>query len=80
MTARKFYKTPIVVTVLSEEPIPDTMSLEEISREAMEGDYSFEWIRGKEKVLNGKQAARALRKQASEPSFFRLTSAGDDLE
>lgn len=78
MTDRKFYQTEIKVVVLSEEPIPDTMSLEEIAREAMDGDYSFRWVRKPPEVLNGKQAAKALVQQDSDPGFFRLTDDGED--
>lgn len=78
MTDRKFYQTEIKVVVLSEAPIPDTLSLEEIAQEAMDGDYSFRWVRKPEKKLNGKQAARALVQQGSDPGFFGLDKHGNE--
>jgi len=80
MTERKFYKTIIKVEVLSEEPIPDTLSLEEIAREAVNGDYSFTYDRKHEQLLNGVETARELQKQGSDPSFFNLTDDGEDVE
>jgi len=80
MTKRKFYKTTIKAEVLSEEPIPDTMSLEDIARESIEGDYSFIYDRKKEQLLNGNEVAKALRKQSSDPGFFRLDDDGNDSE
>ena len=78
MTDRKFYKTEIKFTVLSEEPIPDGMTLENIARECIEGDWSMGNGSHKEKELDGKQAARALLNQGSDPGFFSLTEKGED--
>lgn len=80
MTTRKFHKTIIQVEILSEDPIPDTMSLEEIAREAIDGDFSMKYTRTKETMLNGKAAAKALRTQDSDPGFFRLTDDGNDTD
>ena len=80
MTDRKFYKTVVKFTVLSEEPIPDGMSLENIAAQCMTGDWSMGDASQKETELNGKQAARALEKQGSDPGFFQLDEKGDDAE
>ena len=80
MTERKFYKRTFTIEVLSEEPIPPGMDTANIIFEAQNGDYSMREFGEKEMVLNGKQAAKALLKQNSDPSFFRLTPNGDDLE
>lgn len=81
MTDRMFYKTVITIEVLSEEPIPDGMSIENIANEAMEGSYSMRSLEeAKETLLNGKEAADALLEQGSNPSFFRLTDDGNDVE
>jgi hypothetical protein len=78
MTDRKFFKTIISIEVLSEEPIPDGMELDSIVREAREGDFSMRPLKHDETEINGKQAARALLKQGSDPSFFSLTEKSED--
>lgn len=80
MTARKFYKTVIKFEVLSEEPIPDNVDYSQILFECKEGDYSMRELGEKQTVLNGKQAARALINQGSDPEFFQLNKDGEDIE
>ena len=89
MTDRKFFKTVIKFTVLSEEPIPEGMNprmgvyrlgLENIANECMDGSWSMGNASNKETELNGKQAAEALLNQASDPSFFNLTEDGEDAD
>lgn len=81
MTDRVFYKTIITIEVLSEDPIPDGMSVENIAKEAMEGSYSMQTLGEPiETVLNGKEAADALLEQGSDSSFFQLTEDGNDVE
>jgi len=79
MTNRKFYKRTITIEVLSEEPIPSGMDIANIICEAQDGDYSMRELNEKETVLNGKQAARALKRQGSDPEFFLLTDKGEDI-
>jgi hypothetical protein len=79
MTGRKFYKTVLQVEVLSEGPYQPE-SLEQVHHDITEGDCSGEWKIVRSKELNGRQAARALLKQASDPGFFSLTKAGEDAE
>ncbi len=79
MTERKFYKTVVAVEILSEEPIEaDGLTLDEIQHQITEGDWSGMVSVKSTKELNGKQAARALTNQASDPSFFRLKPDGTD--
>lgn len=80
MTNRKFYKTTFKVEVLSEEPIPEGMELDTVMEEATGGGYSAECTRETNVELNGLEAATALFKQASHPSFFRLDENGEDVE
>lgn len=79
LSKRKFYKTTFVVEVLSEEPLAD-MDLDEINYFITHGHGSGEMKRKPHKILDGRQAARALIKQASDPGFFRLTEKGEDEE
>ena len=80
MTKRKFYKKTMAFEVLSEEPIPDDMSIESICEEATTGGYSMKLLPSTDTVLNGKEAADALLDQASDPGFFQLTADGNDLD
>lgn len=80
MTDRKFYKNTIKVEVLSHEPIPDTLGLEEICHEATDGAYTFKWVREPEQELTGEQAASELINTLdTDPSFFGLDDKGNDV-
>ena len=80
MTDRKFYKTRITVEVLSEEPLCDGLELDAVYEFIVNGPGSgtVKWHPPQE--LDGKQAARALRKQGSDPGFFRLADNGEDAD
>lgn len=79
MTTRKFYKTIFRVEVLSEEPLGE-IDLGGISYAITDGNCSGRLLEPKSTQLNGKQAARALIAQASDPGFFNLTQNGCDAE
>ena len=76
---RQFHKTVIKVTVLSEEPYDNT-DVDQLVYDIRDGDCSGEVRIVSSKVLTGRQAARALQAQGSDPSFFRLTEDGEDNE
>ena len=80
MTDRKFYQTTIQVVVLSEEPDVELTRLATIAHNIVEGDWSGTTRLASAKELNGKQAARALLNQGSDPSFFNLTDKGEDAD
>lgn len=80
MTQRKFYKTRIEIEVLSEEPIPATMELDDIVRECREGAWSMCPIKYKATEINGRQAASALLRHGSDTEFFQLTPLGEDSD
>jgi len=80
MTNRKFYKTQVVVTVLSEEPINPNCNLEDLYYAITEGECSGVTEIMEPTELNGKEAANALLEQASDPEFFDIDENGDDLD
>jgi hypothetical protein len=80
MTERKFYETKVVVTILSEEELNPNLDLEQLHYAIRDGDCSGQTEIMEPKTLNGKEAVKALLNQASDPSFFRLTDDGEDLE
>ena len=79
MTKRTFYKTTFRVVVLSEDPIPDDLSLRSVLDEADAGAYVANEASQLTKELNGRQAVNALYKFGSEPGFFRLDDKGNDV-
>ena len=79
--SRKFYRTVVQVEVLSEEPFQEGMSLYDLASAIDDGGYSG-WITlpVQDEVHNGKEMAKLLKKQGSDPEFFNLDSDGNDLE
>ena len=80
MTNRTFYKTVIKVVVISEHPISEDMDLKDIQHEVTFGDSSGQLIWDKPIKLNGKQAAKELMLQGTDPEFFQITEEGDNIE
>ena len=79
MTNRKFHRTVFKVEVLSEDRIPDDCTLEHIAYQTNDGEWVGRKTRVESKVLTGKEAADALHKIGSCPSFFQLDDDGDDM-
>jgi hypothetical protein len=79
MTKRKFYKTIITVEVLSEKPLQYS-DLSHVHYEITDGHCSGIYSNDSPKILNGKQTAKALLKQGSDPEFFCLDKNGNDSE
>lgn len=66
-----YYKTTIVVEVLSEQPI-DPCSLADIHDGITVGEWSGNWKIENVKPISGEQMAKELIKQGSDPEFFGL--------
>lgn len=77
---RRFYKTVISYTVLSEEPIPPHVDLQYIAVEANEGRYVGNFGVIDESLLNGAAMAKALYEAGSDPGFFELDADGNDFD
>jgi len=80
MTKRKFFKATFKVEVLSEEPLTGSESLADLSYMTIEGDCSGAHELIKQDTLNGKQAAKALQAQGSDPEFFQIDENGNDVD
>lgn len=89
MTKRKFYKTVVQVTILSEEPYVFDDSENEMSDaqlSAIATDICSGPCVGDIEVVShneektGKEMADLLTKLGSEPGFFCLTGEGEDDE
>jgi len=79
MTKRKFYKTIFRIEVLCEDE-RGFDDLDEICYAVTEGDCSGMLTTETKEVLNGKEMAKELKKQGSDPSFFMLTNKGEDIK
>jgi hypothetical protein len=81
MTKKTIYRTVIMLEILTEEPIPDGMTLGDIDRECEEGMYT-----GKHETtvfnepIKGECAAEAVRNQGSDPEFLGMDKDGNELE
>lgn len=67
---KQIYKTRMIVEILSEEPIPDPISLADVNYEINEGGWSGAyWIEGST-LLEGEAAKKAIEQQGSAVDFF----------
>jgi hypothetical protein len=78
MSKRTFYRTIYTVTILSDKPMDDDLSLSDIECEITDGDCSGLVECGASEALTGAEAAQALIAQHSDPSFLGLTEDGED--
>lgn len=79
-TAHKFYKTQYLIEVLSEEPIRGDVNLKDIEYMITEGDCSGDVRTFGSVEISGAEAAKLLKRQGSDPSFFRIDENGNDIE
>jgi hypothetical protein len=78
---KTLYRTLIQVEVLSEEPIPEDMTLDQIEEECNTGSFSgvHDYIVRNKKV-KGIEAVTLVLKQGSSPDFFQMDENGNDLK
>jgi hypothetical protein len=81
MAKKKIYRTLILLTVLSENPIPEGMSIEQIDAECSDGDFTgkTDWQKVNE-VIEGEEAANAVRDTGSSTDFFQMDENGNELK
>lgn len=79
LSTRTFYRRVVYVTVLSEDPIQEG-DLANLHYHITEGHCSGQITYGPEKQVNGKNMAKALERQGSDPGFFNLTKHGEDTD
>jgi len=77
MKKKVIYKTIIRYEILSEESIPDVVSLSEIVNEVEDGCWSGRFLSSDvNKELVGKVAVNAVKRQGSDPAFFFMDDNG----
>ena len=77
----KIYKSVLRVEILSEEPLPDSISLRTIDYEITNGEWSgaMDW-ESHNAELHGVEGVKALMDQGSDPEFFQMDEDGNKLE
>jgi len=79
MAKRKFFKTTITVTVLSEDNPPAWRDLADLHYLIVDGPCSGFINSGRPQSISARCAAKELLRQGSDPGFFGLNPAGKDL-
>jgi len=77
---KKIYRTMVLLTVLSDYPLPEGMSLEELDANCADGDFTgktdFQEVN---REFEGQDAADAVFKIGSSPDFFQMDENGNEL-
>lgn len=76
---RKFFKTTIHVTVLSEDVPVEFSNLAELGHQIRDGDCCGKYEVKKQIRIQPHQAAQQLLRLGSEPGFFKLNGHGEDV-
>ena len=76
----KFYKTTYHVEMLTDRPLREALDLDAINYMITEGEASGVVTDMGTVTLTGRQAAKALIDQGSDPSFFNLDEDGNELD
>lgn len=76
---RKFYKTTITLTILSEDRPVDNLSMEGIGYAVTDGDCVLHTRTDGYVEVPAAEMARLLDEAGSEPDYFMLTPEGEDL-
>jgi hypothetical protein len=79
MAKRKFFKTVVKVTVLSEDIPAVWRDLADLHYLITDGSCSGRIDTGNPQSISARRAADELFKQGSDPSFFQLSGSGEDL-
>lgn len=79
---KKIYRTVFQFEVLSDEPINESMSLEDIAAETTDGSMSGQFLDNPihNEKLTGLAAVTAIKKQGSSPEFFGMDDKGNDTD
>ena len=81
MGQKKLYKSVLKVEIISEDPLPDCLSLRTIDYETTNGEWSGaqEWESHNAEIV-GKEAVTSVENQGSCPSFFQMDEDGNEIE
>jgi len=80
-TKKKLFRNVYVVEVLSEEPLGDGMTLEQLQYEMLDGDCSgVVKHKHRNQEVTGRKAAKMVMAQGSLPEFFGMNEFGNEIE
>ena len=79
-TKKKLYYKRIIVELLSENPIPDSMTIADLEHEYNEGEYIGCTETKKDVVVTGRKAAKMVMAMGSDPTFFQMNEFGNEIE
>jgi len=77
---KTLYYKRIVFDILSEDPIPDSMTLAELERECNEGDFVGSTETKKNELVTGRKAAKMVLNMGSDPAFFQMNDFGNEIK
>jgi hypothetical protein len=81
MAKKTIYRSVIKFEILSDEPIPDEMTLGELHDECDFGSYSgIHGYISQNKPIKGIKAVHLIKAQGSDPEFFGMDENGNDLD
>jgi len=77
----KVYKSVLKVEILSEDPYPEVMTLNQVAFDIVEGECSgvIEW-ESLNAELHGEEAVKECDKHGSDPEFFQIDENGNKIE
>ena len=81
MTKKKLYKSVLRVEILSEEPYPESVSLEDVKYDITEGHHSgiLNW-ESHNKEFVGVKAIEEVNKQGTDLEFFQMDKDGNEID
>jgi len=82
MAKKRLYRKVIRFEILSETPFSESLSLEMINEECMDGSWSGQFLDDQvtNQIVVGKNAVKRVNAQGSEASFFNMDEDGNDLD
>ena len=81
MSKKKLYKSVLRVEILSEEPYPESVNLEDVNYDITEGHHSgvLNWESHSVELI-GVDAVEEVRKQGTDLEFFQLDEMGNEID
>jgi len=76
---KKFHRYVYKVEVLSENPLPSDICLNDVGWEITRGNCSGKMLDTEHEEVDGKKMAELLINQGSDPEFFNLTEDGEEF-
>lgn len=81
MAKKKLYKSVLRVEILSEEPFPESVSLEDVKYEITDGHCSgiLNWETHNSEIV-GAEASKEVLNQGTDPEFFQMDEEGNEID